>query len=339
MHIVLYMREISVEWLELRRRKCHAQTCRLLALPGPPRAGPRQPAAGQWHRGFEDPARGIAPPPLGDALADTCCAVRPGQALTLVREGQVVAQGRVGPLYAAAVPAGGESYRAYFDAVGFADSVVDGKALPYNAPGSLPGRAFDLYVIGDGVVTPFAPEVHIRDANPAKLAEHWHGKVSVTEFEVPVGGGARADIQVLRWWPQPDPTHGVVRITGPLILKAAFVRGRLEHLLRVDDVTYIVMTDNVPGTGACSATGPGAPRERDPGGTCAGASAAGRGAAGVLSYGNDQESCDTTYTWRSAGAHPGSRLLAEPTACRAAGRSGLPAQAVAWRFPTTSKSC
>lgn len=227
-----------------------------------------------------------SPPRLAEALADTCCAVRPGQTLTLVRDGQVVAKGRIGALYAAMVPAGGESYRAYFDAEGFADSVVDGKALPYNAPDRDPGGAFDLYVVGDGVVTPLTPAVKNGDAGrehlaavaaeaidlralslrtlpdslrdpqnraawptPARLAEFWRHDAVLTDFQLPVGDGATALVQVLNWWPQREPTHGIVRVSSPGMPKAAFMGGHLEYFLRVDDVTYIVMTDREPETG------------------------------------------------------------------------------------------
>jgi hypothetical protein len=220
-----------------------------------------------------------SPAPLPAALADTCCAVRPGQALALVRQGKVVATGRVGRLYAADVPAGGDSYRAYFDAEGFADSVVDGRALPYNTPDSGPNDRFDLYIIGDVAITPCAPRERpwavIRDElaavaaeaidrrafsthslpdslhtpgtwpTPACLADFWFRNGALTEIDVPLGDGSAARIQSVRWY----TTSGFVRVASPRMLEPALLPGRIEYLLRVDGVPYLVMRHSVPGTG------------------------------------------------------------------------------------------
>ena len=220
-----------------------------------------------------------SPAPLPDALADTCCAVRPGQKLALVRTGYVVARGRVGRLYAADVPAGGDSHRAYFDAEGFPDSVVDGRALPYNGPDSSPNGRFDLYVVGDVAITPCAPrerawevtpdelaavaaEVIDRRAisthslpdslktperwpTPARLAAFWLRHGALTEVEVALADGSVVQVRTVRW----DRTSGFVRVAGLRLPEPALLPGRIEYLLRVDGVPYLVMTHRVPGTG------------------------------------------------------------------------------------------
>lgn len=111
------------------------------------------------------------PPPLSDASADTCCAARPGQPLTLVRDGQVVAIGSVGHLYAADVPSGAASQLVYFDAEGMPDSLVDGRALPQLAPyGDRPrSNSFDLYVVGRTDVAACAPEPRAWDPSPDEM--------------------------------------------------------------------------------------------------------------------------------------------------------------------------
>jgi hypothetical protein len=205
--------------------------------------------------------------------------VRPGQALTLVRQGKIVATGRVGRLYAADVPAAGDSYRAYFDAEGFSDSVVDGRALPYETPDSGPNGRFDLYIVGDVVITPWAPRerfwavIHDELAavaaeaidrrafstqnlpdslrtpgawpTPACLADFWFRTGTLTEIDVPFGDGSVAQIQSVRW----STTSGFVRVASPRMHEPALLRGRIEYSLRVDGVPYLVMTDCVSGTG------------------------------------------------------------------------------------------
>lgn len=112
-----------------------------------------------------------SPPPLDDAGADTCCAARPGQALTLVRDGKVVALGRVGHLYAADVPTGAASQLVYFDAEGMPDSLVDGRESPYTAPDHDRNRGglFDLYVVGRTDVAACAPEPRAWDPSPDEM--------------------------------------------------------------------------------------------------------------------------------------------------------------------------
>ena len=67
--------------------------------------------------------------PLSRELADRCCAVRPGQAVTLVRRGRVVGTGLVGDITAAAVPRAGDDRMVYFDVEGFPDVVFAGAVL------------------------------------------------------------------------------------------------------------------------------------------------------------------------------------------------------------------
>lgn len=111
------------------------------------------------------------PPPLDDASADTCCAAHPGQPLTLVRDGMVVAVGTVGHLYAADVPSGAASQLVYFDAEGMPDSLVDGRQMPQLAPfGDRPRRdTFDLYVVGRTDVAACAPGPRAWDPAPDEM--------------------------------------------------------------------------------------------------------------------------------------------------------------------------
>lgn len=220
-----------------------------------------------------------SPAPLAAALADTCCAVRPGQALALVRQGKVVATGRVGRLYAADVPAGGDSHRAYFDAEGFADSIVDGRALPYEAPDSGPNGRFDLYVAGDVAIAPCAPPVRAWEVTPdglaavaveaidghafsthslpdslhtpgawptpACLAEFWLRHGTLARIEVPLGDGTVVLVQTVSWY----TTSGFVRVASPRLDEPALLPGRIQYFLQVAGNPYLVMRNSVPGTG------------------------------------------------------------------------------------------
>lgn len=225
-----------------------------------------------------------APPPLAGALADTCCAVRPGLPLTLVRGGAVVGSGHVGALFASREPCAGDSDRAWFSATGLPDSAGDGRLPPFAAPEE--GGPPDLYVVGAATVeacapTPFqwipgreelatiladAAERHLihRTSFPS---ERWWPTVGerlpapdwlpdlllregvLTTFEVAVGDGPPLAVRAVRLRAGRDAGDGFVRVSGAGMAEAANLAGGLVCFLRVDGAPYMLLRDHVPGTG------------------------------------------------------------------------------------------
>jgi hypothetical protein len=230
-----------------------------------------------------------APAPLDATLADTCCAVRPGQPLTMVREGEIVGHGRVGSLFASREPSGGDSDRAWFSAVGLPGTAGDGRTPPFAAPhadqaptGSRP----DLYVVGDVTVEPYAPAPHVwlpgRDRLDAILAEaadrhlihrssfppdRWWPAVGdhlpvpawlpdlllregiLATYTVPVGSGPPLSVQSVRLRGGADAGDGFVRVEGANLPRAACLGGGIVCFLRVDDAPYLLLRERIPGTG------------------------------------------------------------------------------------------
>jgi hypothetical protein len=230
-----------------------------------------------------------APPPLVGALADTCCAVRSGQPLTLVRGGIVVGRGRVGALFASREPCAGDSDRAWFSAIGLPDSAGDGRVPPFAAPyaDDVPsGSHPDLYVVGEAVVEAYAPKPFVwipgRDELVAILAEaaerhlihrtsfpseRWWPEVGghlpapdwlpdlllhegvLTSFELAIGDGLSLTVQCVRLRAGRDAGDGFVRVAGAGLAEAAYLGGGLAFFLRVDGSPYMLLRNCIPGTG------------------------------------------------------------------------------------------
>lgn len=230
-----------------------------------------------------------APAPLDAAMADTCCAVRPGQPLALVRGGAIVGRGRVGALFASREPCGGDSDRVWFSAVGLPDAAGDGRRPPFAAPyaddGSTGARA-DLYVVGNVTVEACAPAPQVwlpgRDRLAAILAEaaRWHlihrasfpadrgwpvagdhlpvpdwlpdllmREGVLASFTVPVGAGPPLSVHAVRLRAGVDAGDGFVRVEGAGLAAAAHLGGGIVSFLRVDGATYLLLREVIPGTG------------------------------------------------------------------------------------------
>lgn len=230
-----------------------------------------------------------APAPLAGALADTCCAVRPGQPLTLVRAGAVVGHGRVDALFASREPCAGDSERAWFSAAGLPDSAGDGRLPPFAAPyvGDGPhGSRPDLYIIGDVAVETYAPTPHqwlpgrdrlagILDEAAAQRLIHrtsfprdrwwpteggrlpapaWLPDLLLREgvlasFAVTVGDGPPLSVEVVRLRGGVDAGDGFVRVDGAGLTEASYLGGGVVCFLRVDGAPYLLLRECIPGTG------------------------------------------------------------------------------------------
>lgn len=232
---------------------------------------------------------GHAPAPLDAVVADTCCAIRPGEPLALVRGGAIVGRGRVGALFASREPSGGDSDRVWFSAVGLPDAAGDGRRPPFAAPYSDDGHKgarADLYVVGNVTVEPYAPAPHEWHPGRARLAailaeaarchlihrasfpsdrgwpvagDHlpvpdWLPDLLMREgvllsFTVPVGAGPPLSVYAVRLRSGADAGDGFVRVEGAGLAEAAHLGGGIVSFLRVDGATYLLLREVIPGTG------------------------------------------------------------------------------------------
>ena len=93
--------------------------------------------------------------PLSAEAARQCCAVRPGQKVSLVRGGEVVACGQVGQIFAATVPRAGDDRIVFFDVTGIPDTVGVSIGLPPFPKWR--DSMYDLYVVGRVSVEEYKP--------------------------------------------------------------------------------------------------------------------------------------------------------------------------------------
>lgn len=108
------------------------------------------------------------PQPLEDDAIAEVGPVRPERAVTLVRNGRVVAHGRIDRIYAALVPRAGDDRMLYFTISGLPDSVGVS-----NGPPRFPDsndNVYDLYIIGDARVEEYDPVPATRSALEDTLA-------------------------------------------------------------------------------------------------------------------------------------------------------------------------
>ncbi len=99
--------------------------------------------------------------PMDDVSARDCCAVKPGQKITLVRAGLPLGVGFVSDIFAAKIPRAGDDRMVFFDVSGLPDSLDAGSGPPAFARFSDP--VYDLFVVGDFSVDQFSPESHLWD--------------------------------------------------------------------------------------------------------------------------------------------------------------------------------
>ena len=115
--------------------------------------------------------------PLSDEVAAQCCQVHPGQAITLVRGGRIVARGEVHQIFAALVPRSGDDRMLFFSVSGVPDSLNVASGPP-----AFPERessTHDLYVIGGVSVEEYVPALSSRKAFEEMLAQGSDGTGSI----------------------------------------------------------------------------------------------------------------------------------------------------------------
>jgi len=221
------------------------------------------------------------PAPLSQELSDSCCAVRPGQAVTLVRLGLVIGSGRVGNITAAAVPQAGDDRMVFFDVEGFTDSLDVGRGPTRGIDPT--GCDYDLFVVGDVEVRELVPEPRKWDpgedlpaimeralatkvigpfsswsrkmtespefASPDTLAVALAEECELIEYKVPMGQDGNLTVQTS----QRRSRHFgpfFVRVVARSMSEPVLIRGELDFFLRADGIPYMVLRDQKPSTGA-----------------------------------------------------------------------------------------
>jgi hypothetical protein len=218
--------------------------------------------------------------PLDAATADTCCALRTGQAVTLVRQDRVFAGGTVGAIIAADVPRAGWDHLVYFTVVGLPDSLAIETSPP---TGERRYAGVDIYVAGAASVTvlplptsPWADADSLLAMMPRLLAgatlhdgdfpddaferprlDPWldadratawvlaHAELMAGNVEAPGFAGVR----LLATEPGARSCLDFVVLDGPGWPRPVDLEGRLDRLLMIDGVVYVVVVDCQSGTG------------------------------------------------------------------------------------------
>ena len=216
------------------------------------------------------------PAPLSQELADSCCAVHPGQAVTLVRRGLVIGSGRVGDITAATVPQAGDDRMVFFDVEGFPDSLDVGRGPSRGIDQT--GRDYDLFVVGDvevrelaadprtwdpvedlpaiiekalatRVISPFSFASRKRSESPDTLAVALAEECELIEYKIPMGQDGNLTVQTSQ---RRSHRFGpfFVRVVAGGMSEPALIRGELDFFLRIDGIPYMVLRDQKPSTGA-----------------------------------------------------------------------------------------
>ena len=219
---------------------------------------------------------------LSSEVASRCCAVRPGQPVTLVVGGKVVLCGTVQAIYAGSVPRAGDDRLVFFEVEG-----PDGRNREINPLGFLPEYSnanYELFVVGPvsvaalslaprswssevdfAAVVDRAVRTRVLDpfwfpenisgskesfaaATPDAIAELLENEADLSEYSVPSGAESVFVVQVLRR-PSAKSVHGFVRVVGGGLAESVLLRGLLDYFLLVDGVPHMVMRDARAGTG------------------------------------------------------------------------------------------
>lgn len=92
--------------------------------------------------------------PMPPEMAERCCAVKPGQAVTLLRRGRIIGSGRIKSITATEINRAGDNRAVFFDVAGLPDSI--GIRSDAVFPRQIE-RNSELYVIGEVAVKEYAP--------------------------------------------------------------------------------------------------------------------------------------------------------------------------------------
>jgi hypothetical protein len=192
--------------------------------------------------------------PLDPVMADACCTVKPGQPITLVRGSQVVGIGVVDAIIAGLVRRAGGDELVYFTVTGMPDSLT----IDSGPPMGLRTRAgYDLYIAATTPVTVLPlPAESWSDPDTFNSVMHQlfaddvlagprtmvGGAIDVRGYE---GTRILASVPAQGAW-----CLDFACITAPAWAKSINLRGKLDRLLEVNGVVYVVMVDCLPGTGA-----------------------------------------------------------------------------------------
>lgn len=221
-------------------------------------------------------------PSLPAELAAECCSVRPGQTVTLIRGGIVVAHGVVDFIYAARVPRAGDDRTVLFGVTGMPDSVSAASGFPV-----FPGfgdRMYDMYVVGDLSLEEYEPPVcqwnqdtdivgvaaealayrvvdnlcfpellgesrdPVTTLDPEAVAAAIRSEAALVEYAFPVAGDDSLTVQSMRR-SYAGGHHGFVRVTCGPRFGPVLIRGVLDYFIKVGGIPHMVMRDSKAGTG------------------------------------------------------------------------------------------
>lgn len=220
--------------------------------------------------------------PLTAEKATTCCDVRPGQALTLVRNGEVVGVGKVGAIIAGDIPLAGENRMVFFRAEGFPDSIQFPK-IPAGASYGKP--SYDLYIVGDSPVRVLKPPVSpwpddvdltrvvtelLREKviwpadfmylappeqrtpfsmpEPSVAASWMREGLRLSELSVTIDDGIDVDIQTCQRRASPFGPF-FIRLVCEVWGEPEYLRGKLDLILQVNNQVYLVLRNSAPESG------------------------------------------------------------------------------------------